>query len=192
MTDADVLALLNTGRNNMPAAPQISEGDRKKLLDFLFVRDRKLPAAPEDRPHYTFNGYNFLLDNEGYPGSTPPWGTLNCIDLNTGKLRWKVPLGEYAELKAAGVPQTGQESFGGAITTAGGLVFVTGTLDKKLRAFDSETGAELWAHELPLYGTAPPSTYEVNGVQYVVVVATGGGKLNGPVGDGFVAFKLLR
>ena len=104
-----------------------------------------------------------MSDPEGYPGCNPPWGTLNCLDLNTGKLVWKVPLGEYPELTAKGVPKTGTENFGGAMVTAGGLVFCSGTRDNKIRAFDAETGAELWSAVLPLHGTAPPASYEAGG-----------------------------
>jgi quinoprotein glucose dehydrogenase len=122
----------------------------------------------------------------------PPWGTLNAIDLNTGRLVWKVPLGEYPELTARGLPPTGTENFGGAIVTAGGLVFAAGTRDECIRAFDAQTGAELWKHKLPFGGVAPPATYEVNGRQYLVIAATGGGKLGLPTGDAYVAFALPR
>src|SRR6185295_13223357 len=139
---------------------------------------------------YRFNGYSKLLDQDDRPGMKPPWGTLNAIDLNTGRLAWKVPLGEYEELTRAGVPKTGTENFGGAMVTAGGLVFCAGTRDLKIRAFDSRTGKELWEHKLPWGGFAPPATYEVNGRQYVVIAATGGGKLGPPLGDAYVAFGL--
>ena len=82
---------------------------------------------------------------EGYPGCKPPWGTLTCLDLNTGRIAWQVPFGEYAELAARGTPKTGQESFGGCMTTASGLVIAGGTRDKKIRAFDADNGAELGA-----------------------------------------------
>ncbi len=191
LNDAQVTELLLNGRNAMPAAPPMSDEERKALLDFLFLRDR--PQAKMDSnapPRYTHNGYPKLLDHEGYPGCKPPWGTLNCLDLNTGRLIWKVPLGEHPELTAAGIPKTGTENFGGAIATAGGLVFCGGTRDQKIRAFDADTGAELWSHKLPYGGYAPPATYEINGRQYVIIPATGGGKLGGPMGDAYVAFAL--
>ena len=192
LKDADVLALLDTGRNLMPAAPPMTEAERRALLDFVFVRDRP-PSTGDAKPSsaaYTHNGYPKLLDQENYPGNKPPWGTLNCIDLNTGKLRWKVPLGEYPELTAQGIPKTGTENFGGAMVTAGGLVFCSGTRDNRIRAFDAATGEELWSHPLPLHGTAPPATYALDGRQFVVIPATGGGKLGGPTGDSWVAFAL--
>ena len=192
LKDADVLAVMKTGRNLMPPAPPMTDAEQKELLDFIFLRDRIQPSsnAKPSRPAYTYNGYPKLLDHEDYPGNKPPWGTLNCIDLNTGKLRWKVPLGEYPELTAQGIPKTGTENFGGAMVTAGGLVFCSGTRDNLIRAFDAKTGEELWSHKLPFHGTAPPATYAVGGRQFVVIAATGGGKLGGPTGDNWVAFTL--
>ena len=112
------------------------------------------------------------------------------IDLNTGTFAWQIPLGEYAELKAKGVPQTGTENFGGTIVTAGGLVFVGGAKDEKLHAFDKSTGKLLWEVKLPFGGYATPSTYKVNGRQYVVIAAGGGGKLRTKSGDAYIAFAL--
>ena len=193
LKDADVISLLKTGRNLMPVAPLMTNVEQKALLDFIFLRDvplRKEESSKPARPAYTHNGYPKLLDQDGYPGNKPPWGTLNCIDLNTGKLRWKVPLGEYPELTAQGIPKTGTENFGGAIVTAGGLVFCGGTRDECIRAFDAKTGEELWKYKLPFGGVAPPATYSVNGRQYLVIAATGGGKLGLPVGDAYVTFAL--
>ena len=103
---------------------------------------------------------------------------------------WQVPLGEYKELTALGIAKTGTENFGGAMVTAGNLVFASGTKDGNIYAFDATTGAELWSAGLPFIGTAPPMTYELEGKQYVVIPATGGGKLNMPAGDAWVAFAL--
>lgn len=203
LTDDEIRAQLRNGKGSMPPMPQITEAQMGPLLDFLMCRDRPdaQGGAPSrrpggetppllDHPKWTFGGWNRLVDPEGYPGCTPPWGTLNCIDLNTGRIVWKVPLGEYAELTAKGVAKTGQENFGGAMVTAGGLVFASGTRDGKIRAFDADTGAELWSHQLPLHGTAPPASYEVNGRQFVVLPVTGGGKLGGESGDLWMAFAL--
>jgi quinoprotein glucose dehydrogenase len=95
-------------------------------------------------------------------------------------------------LTKQGVPLTGSQNLGGATVTAGGLVFVAGTEDEKLRAFDADTGVELWSAKLPFAGTSAPAVYEVGGAQYVVVTATGGGRVGGPsgAGDAIVAFRL--
>lgn len=198
LSDADVLALLKTGRALMPPNLTLSEQEKGELLDFLFRRDSPKGSASgaeskkDGPPQYTFDGFQFLVDHEGYPGIKPPWGLLNCYDLNTGKVLWRSPLGELEALTQQGVPLTGSQNLGGATVTAGGLVFVAGTEDEKLRAFDADTGAELWAAKLPFAGTAAPAVYEVAGVQYVVVTATGGGRVGGPsgMGDAIVAFRL--
>jgi len=191
MDDAGASAVILNGRNNMPATAPMDPADHQALLDFLFLRDPPASAeAMNARPVFTHNGYPKLLDPQGYPGSRPPWGTLNCIDLNTGKRLWQVPLGEYPELIAAGLPPTGTENFGGAIATAAGLIFCAGTRDGLIRAFDADDGRELWRHPLPWGGNAPPAMYEAGGKSYIVIPATGGGKLGGPAGDAWVAFSL--
>jgi quinoprotein glucose dehydrogenase len=197
LQDADVLALLKTGRGAMPPnlAGDLSASEKGELLDYLFRRRQPPSAGPTDRrvpdnPRYTFTGYNFLVDDEGYPGIKPPWGLLNCYDLNTGRVVWRVPLGEIAALTKQGVPITGSQNLGGATVTAGGLVFCAGTADQKLRAFDSATGRELWSAKLPFAGTAAPAVYEVAGRQFIVITATGGGRVGGPAGDAYVAFAL--
>ncbi len=191
MKEDEIRSQIKNGRNGMPPQPQLTDEQLKPLVDFLLCRDRPIPPVdPDAKPRWTFAGWNRLVDHEGYPGCKPPWGTLTCLDLNTGKIAWQVPFGEYAELAARGVPKTGQESFGGCMCTASGLVIAGGTRDKKLRAFDAENGAELWSYQLPLHSTAPPASYEVNGKQFIVVPVTGGGKLGGPTGDAWMAFAL--
>ncbi len=191
LKEDEIRAQIKNGKGSMPPMPQITEEQMKPLLDFILCRDRPIPPIdPNAKPKWTFAGWNRLVDHEGYPGCKPPWGTLTCLDLNTGKIAWQVPFGEYAELAARGTPKTGQESFGGCMSTASGLVIAGGTRDKKLRAFDAENGAELWSCQLPLHSTAPPASYEVNGRQFIVVAVTGGGKLGGPTGDSWMAFSL--
>ena len=195
LQDTDLVRQIRTGKNGMPPFPDsaLSETDVKAVTDYLLLREGGSPPPPAhpDRPRYGFTGYPRFLDNEGYPASKPPWGTLNCLDLNTGKLRWTVPLGEYPALKAQGVPKTGTESYGGAIVTAGGLLFCSGTRDAKIRAFDKANGAELWTGTLPWVGSAPPTTYLLHGRQYVVIASTGNklGK-SSEYGDAYVAFAL--
>jgi quinoprotein glucose dehydrogenase len=146
-----------------------------------------------DRPRYgpfVSKGYHKFLDSEGYSAMKPPWGQLNAINLNTGEFAWRIPLGEHVELTARGIPRTGTETFGGSIVTAGGLVFIAGTKDERIHAFDKQTGKLLWEHPLSAGGYASPSTYQVNGRQYVVIAAGGAGKLETKAGDAFVAFSL--
>jgi quinoprotein glucose dehydrogenase len=193
LTESQVVELLKTGRNLMPPAGYLKPMQKLDILDYIFERDRPAEIyenSTNSRPAYTYNGYPKLLDHEGFPGCKPPWGTLNCINLNNGKLKWQVPLGEHEKLTKRGVPKTGTENFGGAVVTAGGLVFVGGTRDIKFRAFDKTNGKELWEYKLPFGASAPPTVYQINGRQYVVVPATGGGKLGLPSGDAHVAFFL--
>ena len=177
----------------MPPASYPNPAQKVDLLKYIFEQDRAAKVYEKQansRPAYTYNGYPKLLDHEGFPGCKPPWGTLNCINLNNGKLKWQVPLGEHKKLTKRGLPKTGTENFGGAVVTAGGLVFVGGTRDLKFRAFDKINGDELWGYKLPFGGSAPPAVYQIKGRQYVVVPATGGGKLGLPRGDAHVAFCL--
>jgi len=156
-------------------------------------RDRPANTNGQPPPKYRFTGYKKFLDPDGYPAVTPPWGTFNAIDLNTGEYVWKVPLGEYPALAARGLTNTGSENYGGPLVTAGGLVFIGATsYDKKLRAFDKATGQLLWEAILPFAGNATPITYEVGGRQFVVIGA-GGGKAAGARSGGiYVAFALPK
>jgi len=162
----------------------------------LYVNSNEQPnvttlrETDESAEPFRPTGYIRFLDKEGYPAVKPPWGLLNAIDLNKGKILWQVPLGEFPELKARGIPRTGTENFGGTIVTKGGLVFIGGSKDEKFHAFDSSTGKLLWEYALPAGGYATPCTYMVGGRQYVVIAAGGGGKLGTKSGDAFVAFAL--
>jgi quinoprotein glucose dehydrogenase len=150
------------------------------------------PAKPGAAYRYDHAGYTRFVDQEGYPAIKPPWGQLNAIDLSTGQFVWRAVLGEHVELTKRGIPQTGTDNFGGAIVTAGGLVFIAGTRDERIRAFDKATGKVLWEHALPAGGYATPATYSVAGRQYVVIAAGGAGKLGTRAGDAFVVFALPR
>jgi len=160
----------------------------------LFVNSNNAPyiQGVQRRPDgsYAGRGYSYFLDPDGYPAIKPPWGLLTAIDLSRGAFAWQVPLGEFPELAAKGYGKTGTENFGGTIVTAGGLVFIGGSKDEKFRAFDSSTGQVLWEHPLTAGGYATPCTYTVNGRQFVVIAAGGGGKPRTRSGDTFYAFAL--
>jgi quinoprotein glucose dehydrogenase len=136
----------------------------------------------------------FLQSPSDMPCTAPPWGMLTAVDMTEGKLRWQVPLGSMQDFggKQPPVPP-GSISLGGPITTAGGLVFIAGTFDPFLRAFDVETGKELWKAQLPNSGHATPMTYRLaaNGKQYLVIAAGGHPKITEEsLGDALVAFTL--
>jgi quinoprotein glucose dehydrogenase len=140
---------------------------------------------------YRFAGYHKFLDPDGYPAVAPPWGTLQAIDLNSGKTLWKVPLGEYPELVAQGMAGTGSENYGGPVLTASGLLFIGATLyDHTLRAFDSRTGQLLWKGDLPHAGTATPAVYSARGKQYVVIATSDARNPKGTPGSAWVAYAL--
>ena len=192
LSEAQVRALIHDGKGKMPAMDDISDADVASVLRFLGM-GASAAAATSAAPEYSFTGYRKFVDPEGYPANNPPWGTLNAIDLKTGKYLWKIPLGEYPELADRGMKNTGSEMYGGPIVTAGGVLFIGATVyDRKLRAFDTRNGDLLWETVLPFAGIATPSTYMVDGRQYVVIAASGGRDPKGPVGGQYVAFALPR
>jgi quinoprotein glucose dehydrogenase len=136
--------------------------------------------------------YGRFWDSNQYPCQKPPWGSLTAIDLNSGEFRWQSILGEFDELAERGVPKTGTPSLGGPIVTAGGLVFIGATNDGKFRAFDKDTGEELWMTRLPGSAHATPITYKgkKTGKQFVVIAAGGGNKYNEEYMGKVVAFAL--
>lgn len=199
----EIRQILERGKGFMPSFAALMEPEKQAIVAYLL--GKPAPVAPaDDSPHaaelaaarprrsqspYEFVGYERWRTADGFPAIKPPWGTLSAIDMNTGDYKWRIPLGAYAALTAKGVKPTGTEQYGGPIVTAGGLLFIAATQDDMIRAFDKATGALLWEARLPAAGYATPSTYRVNGRQYVVI-ACGGGKLGSPSGDAYVAFAL--
>jgi len=171
------------GRRSMPPVP-VPPKELKALMDFL----AKPIAGNATALQAVWLGR--VVDRQGHPGVKPPWGTLNALNLRTGRIEWKVPLGEYEDLMKAKVPITGTENFGATILTATGVLFCAGTPDQKIRAFDSTTGRQLWEYKMPFAAYAQPATYQANGRQYVVIAATGGGQPATPEGDAYLAFAL--
>ncbi len=191
-----LLGLISGGKGMMPGFGHLSAPEKEALLGFLGGSEtvtatggETAPSAPAADPAYKLDGYIKFLSSDGYPGVTPPWGHLSAIDLNTGDYKWKITLGEYPELKARGIPQTGAENYGGPIVTASGVLFIGATRDGMFRAFDTRDGRLLWETELPAPAFATPTTYQLNGRQYIVI-ACGGTKLNTRSGDAYVAFAL--
>ena len=189
----EIEAVIQQGRNAMPAFRQFTTSDLGALSAYLKSApgEVKLETEPvTSAPRYTIDGYPLFLDQHGVPAISPPWGTLNAIDLANGEIVWKVPLGEYPQLAAKGIRNTGTLNFGGAVATAGGLIFVAATADEKIRAFEKHSGRVLWEFQLPAGGYATPSVYMVNGRQYVAIAAGGSGKNATKSGDAIVAFAL--
>jgi quinoprotein glucose dehydrogenase len=191
-TQSQIAAIIRTGSGRMPGFSSLPPETLVALTDYIMsgkgkraMRGEPVPAAMK----YDFTGYHKWLDPDGYPAVAPPWGTLNAIDLNSGEYIWKIPLGEYPELAERGLKDTGTENYGGPIVTAGGLLFIGATnYDRKLRAFDKDTGKLLWETVMPNSGNATPISYEVNGKQFVLIAAFGGYSSN--KGGAFVAFAL--
>lgn len=200
--------LLGSGR--MPSFKHLSTEEINKLISYITTDEEggnkmenehntieilSTEAVPQEEsnvfgfePKYVVKTWKKLVDEDDYPGITPPWGTLNAIDLNTGDYKWRIPLGEYDELSQKGIPITGTINYGGPIVTAGGLVFIAATMDEKIRAFDKDTGEMVWEYKLPAAGFATPITYAKNNKQYIVIAAGGGRGLK--YGRKYIAFSL--
>ena len=184
--------IISNGKGMMPGLNLLQPDEKKAVIDFLLGLEKKevaaTPTSDVKMPFipYKSTGYNKFLDDKGHPAISPPWGTLNAIDLNTGKYLWQIPLGNEPDFDKKG---TGTENYGGPIVTASGLLFIAATKDGQFRAFDKKTGKLLWETTLPAAAFATPSTYQVNGKQYVVL-ACGGTKLGTKKGNQYVAFAL--
>jgi quinoprotein glucose dehydrogenase len=205
---AEIHTILKTGSGRMPSFSFLSDSDRNALVSFLLnteARNKTVKVASEHsnapdtairkknnfpyEPKYISKVWRKFVDQDGYNALKPPWGTLNAIDLNTGDYCWRVPLGEFPELTKKGIPVTGTQNYGGPVVTAGGLIFISGTRDERLRAFDKKTGKVVWEYQLPAGAFATPITYAVNGKQYIVIAA-GGAKDGAKPGGWYIAFAL--
>jgi quinoprotein glucose dehydrogenase len=190
-----IARIIDDGGGRMPSFARLGQNVVHAVAHYLATGKDSQFATPASAQSshplkYTMDGYNKFLDPDGYPAVEPPWGTLNAIDLNRGEISWKIPFGEFPELAAKGMKNTGSENYGGPLVTAGGLLLIGATNhDSKFRAYDKTSGKLLWETTLPAGGNATPATYEVDGRQFVVIGA-GGGKSGAPSGGTYVAFAL--
>jgi quinoprotein glucose dehydrogenase len=194
-TREELLTITREGTGRMPGFDHLGR-NMNEIVDFLITGkdtgavDAVAQASDPNFLKYRNEGYILFRDPDGYPPLTPPWGTLNAIDLNKGVIRWQIPLGEYPELAAKGIKNTGSDNYGGPVVTASGLLFIAATsFDNKIRAFDKLSGKLLWEAQLPAAGNATPSIYEISGREYLVIVC-GGGKNGAASGGSIVAFAL--
>ena len=188
----EVLNKIRQGGGKMPPFEVMLKGQEEAIVAYLFnIRNNEAVKKAQDLAEIRTNmkafdkkdtigtylnltAYAQFEDADGNPAIKPPWGTLNAINLNTGEYEWKITVGNFPALQKKGEPITGTESSPGPIVTAGGLLFLGGTRDKKLSAFDKATGKLKWETTLPGNGSSTPCTYMVNGRQYIALSVSGG------------------
>ncbi|PKQ45376.1 outer membrane protein assembly factor BamB family protein [Confluentibacter flavum] len=199
LDETSFINILSNGQRMMPSFNHLSQNEKVALATYLLdIKSKQkiefIDVKAEDEsyhqiPFSSSSGRPSKFETkEGYPAVSPPWGTLTAVNLNTGEFEWKIPLGDYPELKAKGI-HSGTENFGGPVVTSGGLLFIAATRDEKFRAFNKRTGELLWETDLPAAGFATPTIYESNGKQFIVI-ACGGGKVKTKSGDSLIAFSL--
>jgi quinoprotein glucose dehydrogenase len=172
------------------------KGKEKALIDFLFERSRRTQkdydvdemkrnlAVIRDTSGNTKStdthdvyintaAYAIMKDPEGHPFIQPPWATLNAINVNTGEYVWKVPAGNNDSLQKKGAPPTGTTGSPGPIVTKGGLIFISGSRDRRFQAYDKDSGKVLWDIKLPGNGSSTPSTFMSKGKQYIAISVSG-------------------
>lgn len=199
LSGEEITETIKNGKGRMPGFSNLRDDQVSMLVSYVMSggvktgESKEVTSAGPPLPNmpYHFTGYMRFYDPDGYPATAPPWGTLNAINLNTGEYVWKFPFGEYPELLAQGLKDTGTENYGGPLVTAGGILFIGATnYDKKFHAFDKATGKLLWQTTLPFAGNATPITYQFKGRQYVVIAAGGGKDLKSKSGGVYVAFTV--
>jgi quinoprotein glucose dehydrogenase len=197
LSKEQIADLMLTGRGQMPSFASFSELEKRAVIAFLFdegqdeeIATKDLTLSYAEQVPVVMIGHIDWRDPEGFPVNKRPWGTLNAVNLDTGEVSWKVPLGTYPELEARGEPPTGSFNIGGPVVTKGGLVFIGAAMDERFHAYDKKTGELLWEYQMESGGYATPATYELDGRQYVVIAAGGGGKPGTKKGDAYYCFAL--
>ncbi len=182
----DSLDNFNYSHSYAKGMPKLNKEEIKIIKNYFNEHDKILKKYNLLRE---WGSWQLFLDKDKLPASPPPWGKISAIDINTGKINWSIPFGarETENRKIIG-----DKNFGGVLSTAGNLLFATGTPDKYLYAYNSETGENIWKYQLPFAGSSSPMTYFYEGEQYILV-NSGGGKFFGyeeKLGDQIIAFKL--
>ena len=181
----EIREIIREGSGRMPGFAHFNDIEHRAVLRYMSAPEPEIDE-PTTEVRYVLGGYVYLRDHEGLPGNTPPWGTLNSIDLATGDIAWTIPFGNYPSHPDLGF---GAVNYGGPVVTASGLIFIAATPDKMLRAYDTRDGEILWEAELPAAGFSTPAVYSVDGKQFVVIAA-GGGRTGPPSAAEYVAFSL--
>ncbi|MBX2877477.1 MAG: PQQ-binding-like beta-propeller repeat protein, partial [Saprospiraceae bacterium] len=199
MSKVEALSIIEAGKGLMPSFKSFSTDEKNAIIAWLFKEGEAEKVKVEadvnswrNRISYLSTGHWDWRDPEGFPVNKRPWGTLNAIDLNKGEIKWQIPLGTYPELEARGIPATGTFNIGGPVITAGGLVFIGAAQDERMHAYDKDTGELLWEYQMDAGGYATPATFEVDGRQYLVIAAGGGGKPGTKSGDSYYCFALPK
>lgn len=184
--------LMAVSSSYMPLLVQLLQRDEAPAGEVISFDERGVPISPQMGTPYAVSTERPFMSPFGAPCNAPPWGRLSLIDLNSRELLWQRPLGTTKDVAPLGLPVAGAFSQGGTMTTAGGLVFVAAAQDDYLRAFDIDTGEELWRGRLPAGGQATPMSFvsAQDGRQYVVIAAGGHQYMQTTIGDFVVAFSL--
>ena len=192
----EVSNIIRKGTGRMPGFGDLGEGAVTAITRYLITGESRQASAAERDARislkYAIDGYIWFQDPQGYPAVKPPWGTLTAIDLDRNRFAWRHPFGQYPQLVAQGMRDTGTQNYGGSVATAGGLLFIGATVfDNRFRAFNKRTGELLWETVLPAAATSSPAVYEVDSREYVLIGA-GGGRFGIRSGGTYHAFALPR